>query len=155
MTSTGASWTGSDMQIPVVFECDDILFFRSLEDAALYLEPQDVQEYVQNHKNIAYDVTGRSISLTVRNGRTVADYIEDAPSQAQEVERLLREDIRPIDPDIDLRSLSLNDLVELRSQWQADGEYCPSRLSIWLSNLPERFASSISKLFTGRKPPKD
>lgn len=143
------------MQVPVVFDNNgSINFFRSLKDAVLYLEPIDVENDVQNHKNVAYDVTGRCIAFNVRDGRVVADYIEDTPTQAKEVERLLRASITYVNPDLDVRSLSMEELVEIISQWPQTGEWYPSRFSIFRSNLSEWFASNISKLFTGKKPPK-
>jgi len=74
------------MESPVIVdEHGSILAFESFKDAALYLEPIDVQ----NDEYISYDGEGRLLRLIATSPRITIEYSESEPHHADELRKLL------------------------------------------------------------------
>ena len=84
--------------------------FDSIEAAAIYLEPIDVEEDITL---VAFDSTGRLLRLLPTTPQLTIEAAEEVPNHAEQVREILIKFLRRFHPtDPNLSNLTLPELVE-------------------------------------------
>ncbi len=105
---------------PIFLHADDLYIFDSVQEAESCLEPADVEP-----GEVAYDVEGRLLRVVVRDevhrsgcsidqsrARVEWVLVEDQPTRAEELRRVLVEWLGRVEPQTDIDRARLSDLVQ-------------------------------------------
>lgn len=107
------------MKPPIIADNNgDVLVFRSLKDAEIYIEPVDVQ----NNEYTAYDSEGRLLRLkTIKHNRVALEPIESEPLHASQLRTLLQEHLVALGLPLEwIDGASLAELVAKRLEYKTD-----------------------------------
>ena len=93
----------------IVDETGPIYVFDSIEAAAIYLEPIDVEDNIY----VAFDSTGRLLRLLPTTPQITIEAAEEVPNHTEQVREILIKFLKRFHPtDPNLSNLTLRELVE-------------------------------------------